>query len=376
MTVLILDLDWMFDKSELPNVNCTKLSSFHKQRGDSVYFVGSMSDLTLKYDKLYICGESDSTPTVASKILNDKRTTLIGKKFELCGGKKLGSVIMGCRPDYLLYDVSDKDGSYAKANFVTFYTDNGEKIQQRQDWKNTKKGVKRTIVTDSVLWQQKPEEIEQCLDYLKNEKNIVFLTPVSLNFLVSNYSVQEKFLQLNFSKGTKFKWRNDVGSDENSAKQIAVFIDRLRQCTKSNIGAIPLDSGTKNSSSWQDDFARLMRAIAIFKQHKIKCFLPPNGLPKHTLIADLARWCEKNIENSFIEEMVFFNAARRGKRWFQIINDPSFWSDAKTRRIIQILDQEQWRELLPQMCVQWGSDSINPEAIDFKIIKKNAYMIM
>lgn len=373
MTVFLMDLDWMFDKSEIPNINCVKLSSFHKQRKDSVYLVNDISELTLSYDKLYIFSDSDSTPTPSPKILNDPNTVLLGKRFELCGGKRLGSVIMGCRPDYLLYDT--QNDSYTKANFVTFFTDNGERIQQKQNWKNTKKGIKRTIITDNVLWRQEPEIVAQCLETLKDEKNIVFLSPISIKFLIDNYSVREKFFALNFSRGTKFKWRNDVGNDSDSALLISSFINELRKHTKSNIGSIPLNALEDNETIWEEDFKKLLGAIAIFKKNKIKCFFPPAKIVKHKLILNLINWCEKGIENSFIEEMVFFNAAKRGKRWFQIINDPRCWTDTRTREIISLLSEEKWKEFLPQMSVQWGDNSIDYTCIDFKIINDNAYLI-
>ena len=133
MIIFILDLDWMFDKSEIPNVNCMRISSFHKQLGHQVFLVNDMSELLMKYDKLYIWGESDSTPTVGHKILNDSRTTVFGKRFEFCNAKHIGKTIASCRPDYLLYDIQDNNkSSYAKANFITFYTDGGERIEKRQ----------------------------------------------------------------------------------------------------------------------------------------------------------------------------------------------------------------------------------------------------
>ena len=375
MTVVILDLDWMFDKSEIPNVNCMKLSSFHKQRGDSVYFIGDMSELSLAYDRLYVFGESDSTPTISSKLLNDERTILFGKRFELCGAKKLGTVVSGCRPDYLLYDIQDQNSSsYAKANFVTFFTDTGNKIQKLQEWKNTKKGVKRTIVTDTVLWRQKPEEVEKCLEELKDEKNIVFLTPISIRFLIDNKEVQKKFFSLHFSKGTKFKWRNDVGSDKNSAIKICDFLNEFKKYTKSQVGAIPIQPHLNENEN--EDIKRLFEVFAVFKKNKLRCFLPPTEQAEQTIYHWLRRWCDKGFENSFIEEMVFFTSASKGKRWSQIINEPGCWTGDRVRFLIQLLDKPDWEDYIECLCIQWGGDSINPSVIDFDIIHKNAYMIL
>lgn len=377
MTVLILDLDWMFEKSELPNVECMKLSSFHKQRKDVVYFVGDMSELTMAYDKLYVHSNSDSTPAIGSKILNDKRTTLLGRRFALCGAKQPGTIVMGCRPDYLLYDTSNKQASsYLNANFVTFFTDAGGKIVERQPWKNTKKGVKRTIVTDNVLWKQLPEEIERCFDELKNEKNIVFLAPISIGYLIANNSVREKFFNLHFLPGTHFKWKNDVGSDENSALKIVQFLREFRLHTKSDLGAIPVHPYENLSESPERNLIRLIRVLALFKQNKFKCFLPPMDCPSSQPIQWIRNWCAKGFENSFIEEMVFFTSASKGQRWFQIVNNPQNWGNNRIKFLIQLLSNKEFQTILPEMSVQWGNNSIDYSCIDLKLIEQHTMALI
>ena len=372
MIVLILDLDWMFDKSDIPNINCMKLSSFHKQNKDTVYFVGDMFELKMYYDRLYIFCNSDSTPTINAKILNDKKTILFGKRFELCGAKKLGSVIMGCRPDYLLYDITEeKSSSYNKANFITFFTDCGEKILKRQPWKNTKKGVKRTIVTDTLLWQQDAAEIVKCLEELQEEKNIVFFNSVSLKVLATNEEVRQKFITLHFSKGTKFKWKNDIGSDEHSALLISNFLKELKRYTKSNVGSVPLRINIEGESV-QDSIVRLIKAISVFKQNKIKCFLPQMTDTEPKIYAWMRQWCEKNPEHSFIDEMVFFVAVKSGKKWFEIINNPQYWGDTKVKFFIKMLLEQPYIDILPQMSIKWDNSSNDFTMIDFDIIKKHA----
>lgn len=378
MIVMILDLDWMFDKSEIPSVDCMRISSFHKQRKDSVYFVDNLTELTLQYDILYLYGNSDSTPAINSKILNDDRTVLMGKRFALCGAKKIGAVIAGCRPDYLLYDITnEKSNSYSKANFITFFTDCGEKVYSRQAWKNTKKGVKRTIVTDTILWKQKPSEVIKCFEELKDEKNIVFLEPISLNFLITNAEVQEKFIHLNFSRGTEFKWRNDFGSDAEHAQHICNFINKLKLNTKSRISPIPINPSEYAPLDWEEDFNRLIQTISIFKENKVRCFLPYiYNKPEHKVINWIRNWCDKGIENSFIEELLFFTIASKGKRWFQIINDKQYWSDNRVKFLLNILQQPYYQNLLPRMSIQWGKDSIDYKMIDLDKINKEASMII
>lgn len=371
MTVLILDLDWIFDKSDLPNPNCMHLSSFHKQRKDQVYFVGDMSELTMAYDKLYVFSESDSTPTLGSKILNDERTTLFGKRFELCGAKKLGPTIMGCRPDYLLYNtISEKSNSYLKAHFITFFTDTGERITTRQNWKNTNKGFKRTIVADRHLWRQKPSEVEECFEILKDEKNIVFLEPISIRFLISHKNVRNKFFALHFAKGTKFKWRNDYGSDVESAHKIVDFLQEFRSHTKTKVGAIPIQPHV--AGTLEENLLRLLQIFAAFKRAKLQCFLPLMDQIEPSCYSWIRKWCNNAFESSFIEECVFFVAARQGQRWVQIVNNPQYWGDARVKFLIQLLSQKQFQNILPEMSVQWGNDSVNYTAIDLKLIEQHA----
>ena len=374
MIIFILDLDWMFDKSEIPNVNCMRISSFHKQLGHQVFLVNDMSELLMKYDKLYIWGESDSTPTVGHKILNDSRTTVFGKRFEFCNAKHIGKTIASCRPDYLLYDIQDNNkSSYAKANFITFYTDGGERIEKRQEWHNTKKGIKRTIITDDKLWSRQPEEIVRCLEDIVDEKNIVFLQPISLKCLVENESVSWSFCKLHFSRGTEFKWRNDVGFDLTSAQKIIKFLQQLKTFTRSKIGAVPFKLSMKN---YEQDLKIFLPIAVLFKQSKFKCSLPLINSESSLRYIWLKNWIEQNETISFIEYFVFFKSARQGKRWFEIINDKQTWSDSKIKHLIQLLTRKDMQQLLPQMSIQWGISSIDYSVIDLQQIEYYGTMII
>ena len=373
MTIFILDLDWMFDKSEIPNINCMKISSFHKQLGHQVYLINDISELHSPYDKLYIWGESDSIPTVSHKILNDKRTMLFGKRFEFCNRQYIGSVIAACRPDYLLYNV-DENSSYAKANFINFFTDGGEKVEKRQEWHNTKKGMKRTIITDEYLWKQNPTKVVECFKSISEEKNIVFLQPISLKYLIENREVREEFIKLHFARATQFRWRNDVGCDLNSAKQIIDFLLELKCFTKSKLGTIPFKLSMNNFNS---DFKYFIPIAAEFKKHKLMCSLPLINNENHSIQYNwLKQWIEDNSEHSFIEYMVFFKSAKKGKRWFEIINDKSYWSDFKIKALIQLLTDKEIQNLLPQMSVQWGTNSLDYTLIDLKQIDYYGTMII
>lgn len=369
MVVLIWDLDWFYDKKELPNIDCMRLSSYHKQKGHTVALVDSMFDLQTNYDRLYLCGDIDSTPTPDKKILNDQRTIFLGKKFKYFDSKTLGAVITACRPDYLLYDISDeKSNSYTKANFVTFYTADGTKINKRQKWHNTKKGVKRTIVTDDNLWTQPIEEIKQCLIELHNEKNIVFMHPISLKTLIDNPDLQHEFVLLHFSKGTKFKWRNDVGQNVDAAKNIVAFLNILRAHIDSNLSFVPFKL---QLTTPQDDFFRLLDIAAIFKTNKLYCKAINTQQGRiHKLYFYISQWIELKLDTSFIEYCLFFDVAKRGLRWFHIINDPQKWTTEKIRLVVELLATDKWKHYHDKLALQWGGDGLDLSVIDFPKIQK------
>ena len=373
MTIFIVDLDWMAEKTEIPNITCMRISSFHKQIGDEVYLISDLNELKMPYDKVYIAGESNDLPPINHTILNDKRTTLLGKRFQLCGAKQPGAIIAGCRPDYLLYDTYGSKNSYAKANFVTFYTNGGDKVLKRQPWHNKKNGMKRTIVTDEVLWQQDPAEIVICLGEIIEEPNIVFLNPISLKCLIENESVRNTFFALKFSRGTEFKWRNDMGNDKQSAEQIAQFLLQLKQHTHSVIGVVPFRSNC--CTNWQDDVKRILDIAAIFKKNKLKCFLPT--IPStHKVFSWLQIWLNSKADISWIEFLLFFKFAQKGTRWYNILNDPTQWGDYKVRFLVTLLGQKEWQKFLPQMSIQWGQHSVDYSCINLKLIEEESLKLL
>ena len=213
MKISIWDLDWYHKQSFIPNVKCMKISSFHKQQGDEINFITTQHQINFACDKLYLVCEKKSTQLPSRKIIDDNRTILIGSAFELYSKhKEPGPIIMACRPDYLLYETEEKD-KYGNANFITFYA-NGKLITNQQDYHNTKLHKHFTIVADKWFWKSSDEEIIYCLEMLKQEKNLMFLEPISLKRILSNDLIRQKFLELHFITGTTFKWKNDYSSNK------------------------------------------------------------------------------------------------------------------------------------------------------------------
>lgn len=107
---------------------------------------------------------------------------------------------------------------------------------------------------------------------LKSEKNIVFLNPISIKRVVESKNIQEKFLSLKFSAGTDFKWRNDLGSNEEAGKRILEFLAQLQEHTKSKLGFVPLKTIETPIFSHEEAFFRFLECLKIVcagKEQKI-----------------------------------------------------------------------------------------------------------
>lgn len=179
-----------------------KLSSYHKQRGDSINFITSPTQLGLSFDLMYIARKGDNTEVPSKKLINDSRVKLLGPGFKYYGAKGISSVVAGCRPDYLLYDV-DEHNPYANANFAQFYCGK-TRLKTKQDYHSSFKYHKKTVVVDKWFWRAEDPDIICCLDELKDEKNIAFLEPISLFKILTNAEIHQKFLALHFAPGTRF----------------------------------------------------------------------------------------------------------------------------------------------------------------------------
>lgn len=380
MNISIWDLDFYYKQTNMPNINCMRLSSYHKQKGDKINFISQETHLTLLFDILYISRELDNTPMPSRKYIDDKRTKLIGKGFRYYGAKELNSIVTACRPDYLLYEIEETN-QYTNANFITFYAGN-KLIKSRQDWHNTKANRKKTIVTDKYFWKAKDEDIIYCLDVLKDEKNIAFLEPISLLKILNNEIIKKKFLSLHFSSGTKFKWKNDYSSNYSDILNIINFLKELQTKTKSDLGFIPIKAIILNHSNENDfmlDHLRCFQIVAAFKQAKLKCIIiaPKEVLssPYYKFFSMLEIWTRYYIKLSYIEFILHDICAQQGLSWYIILNNPIKWRNTYIDNLLFMLTNEIWENYKYLLFTQWGIDELNSYKIDYNLIKQNINLI-
>ena len=364
MNITVWDLDWYNKVSFIPNIKCMKISSYHKQKGDKVILITDEHQLSISYDIIYISKESKLGKLPSRKILDDKRTILLGKGFEVFKTKEINSVITACRPDYLLYTIDEKD-KYGNANFISFYS-NGKLVKNQQDYHNTARYKHFTIIADKHFWNATDEDIIWCLQYLKNDKNLMFLEPISLNKILSNNSIREKFLNLHFSVGTPFKWRNDFSSE--NVKPIIDFMNELKTKTKSNLGFVPIRAMIGIGEN-ELELLRCLQIISKFKINKLKCVIINNNKTTGYVWDLLEAWTRYNIQLSFVEYVLHPYCIQSGIIWYNILNNSIHWRNAKIDFLLYLLTSTTWSNYKILLFHQWGLDELNSHNVNYEYIK-------
>lgn len=368
MHISIWDLDWYYKTSDIPNIQCMQLSSFCKQKNYIVNFITKEEHIKLNCDYLYIFKEKEETPYPNKGILTKTTTRLIGSGFKYYNTKSLSSIIVACRPDYLLYD--EPRSKYHNANFIQFFC--GDKlIKNRQDFHNIKKYKKFTIVADKNLWKATKEDILWCLKQLLQEKNILFLYPISIKRIIEDEEIQNIFLELHFGTGTEFKWRNDYSST--NVQPIINFLQQLKTKTKSNLGFIPI-KGTVDNLNNKENIWRCFYIVYLFKINQLQCIIiaPKNS---SSIIEQLELWTKYNFRLSYVEYVLHDYVLSSGILWNEILNNSIHWRNIKIDNLLFFLTGEEWEANKYLLFSQWGDERLSDRNIDYDYIKENINLL-
>ena len=371
MKITLWDLDWYYKMRDIPNLDCMRISSYHKQKGDQINFVEEISQASFLCDKMYIFKELEKTPLPERKFLDDIRTTLIGGGFSFLKHSRISSTVAACRPDYLLYNTPERD-AYANANFIGFYAGT-ELIKLRQDYHNTKKHHKKTLVVDDYFWKAKDEEIIYCLEILKQDKNIAFLEPISLSKLITTPEIKKRFLELDFSRGTHFRWRNDYGHDAVAVTAIVEFMEELRKVTNSDLGFVPIRASAATVPD-EADALRCLEVIGIFKRHKVRCKII-TGKYSTALLRVMKRWMNTEYQLSFIEFVLHYDCAIQGVLWYDILNSPIRWRSPTFDALVSLLASPQYNNYRDYLFIQWGFWDLDKHKINYDVLYEHMSLL-
>lgn len=308
MRVTIWDLDYYHAKRKVNcfNPDAMKISSYHKQLGDSVNFVTKEDDIYRPYDLYYIIKEKTATPQPPMSFILDRKVRWWGKAYRGKVNWKMNDVMLGCRPDYLLYP--ERNTKQERAEHIRLFNNNAELLPRRQDWANTFTN-KHVIVTDPYMWFSDKNSIIQALDMLQEAQNISFLEPIWIQKILAYEEIKNKFLTLKFAPGGMINWTT-INFD-----QLEDAIQLIRDFKELHPHVAPskliLDYRDKKRSHWEsrdyalEDFYKLRELILRCKREvfNIELRMPASRFetPYFFLFEELARWTKYNFTYSWLE---------------------------------------------------------------------------
>ena len=360
--VSIWDLDYYHasDKTNCFNTDVMKISSYHKQLGDSINFVVKQDDIFRPFDIYYIIREKESTPLPPKEFFLNRKVKWWGKAFKTRAKWKMSDQMLGCRPDYLLYP--ERDTKIERSEYIRLFNNDAKLLEWTQDWTNTFKN-KYAIITDEHMWDSDINSLLIALDRLKEVKNISFLEPISLQKLLSNEELKNKFLNLNFVSGSKVTWKSiSLSRYEETVSFIKTF-KKTQPGVK--INALIIDYHNYSLSHW-DNIENARYELSLIQDLICRCKKEEVLIEINTPIEDrltyspyffifeeISNWTSKMFKKSWLEYLSIRFAANRTVDMVDYWSSPDLW-------------HTNFRDLLRQtwinkdfLLTRWGSDQIS-----------------
>lgn len=317
MRVGIWDLDYYYNKKKINNVDLMKISSFHKQLGDSVNLFEDDIDTRRPYELVYVSKNDVNIPTPPVQFMKRNNLRLIGTAFKFFKTWHIDDFILACRPDYMLYP--DKSTRESRAEIIQLCNHQGKWLGLTQRFDNTFKN-KEIIVADDGIWNASPETINKCLDTLLELKNLSFLHPISLSSLMSDETIAEKFSRLKFFTNGKLEIKNDWSDEFSAAVKLSQVLETLLhnnyELKTIRVGFKPLTVKQHlTNEEGVRDFERCLKIVDLGKQKGLQFFIePPDRLrtPYAIIFEELSKWSsdKRYWAESFVE---FFTKKLRFK---------------------------------------------------------------
>lgn len=373
MRISIWDLDWYHKHNFMPNYKAQKISSYYKQKGALVNFIEKEEHIEFEYDFLYILRDKKRTPMPPSKYIDQENVRLIGSEFKYYSNQfELTMEMDMVRPDYLLYDIPEGN-AYANAHVLKLM--HGRKLlPARQDHVNYHvKYAQKTLVVDEYLWDLEKDELITTLEELISYRNIAFLHPIKLNYVLSDKKVGELFDQLSFMRGTIIEFRNDYDPSFEGSKKVIDLVVKLKEKNAYlKIKPIPIKAIMYNH--WKDkakgieDLKRLLQIVDYAKEKEadiiIKTPRRRMATPFWYFFDSMEIWTTNYFYLSYIESMVSTRTVRTKEKWFVPINDSAKWSTPRIYFLIHLLAE------YPEVILKHGLLKTKEERLDISLINK------
>ena len=370
MRVTIWDLDYYHAKEKVNcfNPDVMKISSYHKQLGDTVNFVTTQDDIRRPYDLYYIIKENNKTPNPPLDFFTNRKIRWWGNAYRVRVNWKMTDAMLGCRPDYLLYP--EYNTQLERAEHVRFFNNNGVLLPVYQDYTNSFK-KKKVVVTDKYMWIADNLSILEALKRLEETNNLYFLKQINLKKLIDDEKLKQQFLKLKFSPGVNFNWSKIKHSDFNKA--IEFLIELKRRNPSTHMGCLQIDYSDCGSAHWNDkesalkDFAEVKEFIVLSKRNKIRLRINipevPLETPYYYLFAVLAEWMDHKREyrRSWLEFLVYKFTGFRGESAKMYWHHPYEWNEVFRDLLRQTFTDKDF------LLSQWGDNKCSENEVPWKI---------
>lgn len=126
-----------------------KISSYHKQRGDSVNFIVNQFQINMSYDIIYVTKRDDTIPNPPLKFINNPKSRVWGAGFRFFSNYELPAIVLACRPDYSIYPPNMRS-KFDKADAIQLFDYRGNKLPIIQDFHNVYTN-KKTVILDKAF---------------------------------------------------------------------------------------------------------------------------------------------------------------------------------------------------------------------------------
>jgi hypothetical protein len=355
-----------------------KLFSYHSQIGNHPQFISEEFHLSGNHDVLYLIRELRHTPFPPGDLVDDKRTILMGKEFELFDDvEDIPIEAAVCRPDYSIYQY-EGNNPYSRASFVQFFQD-GKRLKNVQDWHRA--NSRSTLIIDTNFWDASPQAIVECLKSLEGEINVVFLHPIKLKKLM-NEEVLEAFFLLKLAKFYKIRYNNNIGEDFDSVSAAILLLEKIKnRFVYLNISSIPVKIITKDH--WIDkqnimyDFERCLKIMTLAQKHRVRInFKYPKlrlASPSWAFFEFFKTWSNHYHTLSYIEALLKGSTDFFKISYADLLNQPKLWTTAKIKQAVHLIGN--YPELMRSYgFTGWGGVySSTAERIKFAYVKEKAF---
>lgn len=339
MDVYIYDVDYRENGS--PNFLAMRVSSYHKQLGDTVTLLRPQDKMP-KFPKcVYVFRQDPNLPKPPISMLMNNAVHVHGIQY--FDNWTPSDAQLACRPDYLLYP-KGRD-RFERADVVQLSNERGELLKARQNFHNTETN-KATMITDEHLWSVPTSELVKAFDSLRGLKNIYFLKPITLSRLLDDKELREAFMKLRFANGKTLQWANSIPFTRQHMAKVFNFFDEFKaRHIRVNVGDVEFYPQTISRSDIED----LKLCIEAVLGMKERCWKFTIGKLKSRLDSVYVHYYEILHNWSIQPHLSFFEliaqtpATRLRMSVEEYYCHPELWTDEMFRAGIELYHHfEEW----------------------------------